>query len=131
MRTLLFYEIKKIIGRRSTRAAFLILFILQGFVAFSPNLGKSSVNDVVIETHAQRNITDRKNGLVLSGRKLDDTLLTEMQQAYKEFTKDTPITEDKDYLLSEEYQKNVRPYSELYQNINRWLSSSSTRDLML
>lgn len=126
MKTLLFYEIKKIINRKSTWISFIILLSLQGFFAFSPNLGTDSVNDVLIETHAQRNATDRKNGLALSGRKIDDTLLGEMQQAYHEFTKETPITGGREYMLSEEYQKNVRPYSGLYNSVSYWLSSSPT-----
>lgn len=126
MKTLLFYEIKKIISRKSTWAAFLILLSIQGFLAFSANLGSDSVNGIQVETHAQRNVTDRKNGLILSGRKIDDTLLTEMQQAYKEFAKEPPITESREYLLSEEYQENVRPYSAIYTMLNWWLSASPT-----
>ena len=125
MRTILFYEIKKIIGRKITWVTFIILFVLQGMTAFSSNWGKDTVNEITVETHAQRNATDRKNGLALSGRKIDDTLLTEMQQAYKEFTKNTPITDNGEYLLSEEYQENVRPYSELYQSLSWWLSYST------
>ncbi|MBR4026012.1 MAG: hypothetical protein IKJ01_00455, partial [Lachnospiraceae bacterium] len=93
---ILSFEIKKIIKRKSTWIAFMILLGLQIVVGFSGNLGTTYVNDTFVETHAERNKIDRKNGLELSGRPFDNTLLQEMQDAYAKIE----LTDDKTYILS-------------------------------
>ncbi len=81
MGVLLRFEIRKIVMKKSTIAAFVILFAIQVFVAVSGSLGSTYVGDVFVETHAERNRTDRKHGMALSGRALDDVLLAQVQVA--------------------------------------------------
>lgn len=71
--------------------------------------GSFYVEGEFLETHKEGFAIDRKNGNKLSGRKLDNTLLGEMKEAYVGM-------EDKElkYMLTEEYQTRVRPYSIVY-----------------
>ncbi|WP_455717569.1 ABC transporter permease subunit [Anaerosporobacter sp.] len=115
------FEIKKILKRKSTWVAFIVLLLMQLYLALSGNIGATYVDDKFVETHAKRNQIDRKNGLSLSGRNIDDTLLHEMQNAYAKVGDMGSI----EYLLSDTYQSEVRPYSEIYTLINSWISDTS------
>lgn len=123
MGIILKYELKKILKRKITGVTFFLLLLIQIFVAFSGKLGSTYADGKFVETHAKRNQIDRKNGIALSGRPIDDQLLEELQQAYAKI-QDT----DSDlYLLSERYQNEVRPYSELYTLIQDWVYGTDSR----
>lgn len=106
---LFFYEIKKIMQRKSTWITLGILLAIYLALTAGRTLGSSYVDGEFLETHKERNEIDRKHGQKLSGRKLDDKLFEEMKNAYAGM-------EDKElkYMLTDEYQTRVRPYSMVY-----------------
>ncbi len=105
MGVLLRFEIKKIVMKKSTIAAFVILFVLQAFLAMSGSLGSTYADDVFVETHAERNRIDREYGIALSGRAMDDELLAQVQEAYGKVD-----WSNREYLLSDVYNDEVRQY---------------------
>lgn len=115
MRTLIGYEIKKIIMKKSAIVAFLILFAIQVVLAIAGSLGSTYVDNVFVETHAERNRIDREHGISLSGRVIDDELLSEMQESYKKIDWTT-----NEYRWTEAYNKEVRKYSDLETRLKSW-----------
>ncbi len=115
MRILLNFEIRKIVKKKSTVIAFVILFALQVILAFAGSIGTTYVNDEFLETHMERNKIDRTNGIELSGRVIDDELLSEMKEAYTKVD-----WEDSRYRFLEEYQEEVRKYAGLDERISMW-----------
>ena len=103
------YEIKKITGKRLfwiTLALFLLLTVVTIIMQL---LGKSYVDGEVLDTHYHMFLVDREYETALSGRAIDQNLLTETMDAYRTI----PNPKDR-YILTEEYQKNARPYSAIY-----------------
>lgn len=121
MKTLLAYEIKKIVMKKSNIVAFVLLFAVQILLAFSGSLGSSYVDGVFLETHMERNKINRENGIALSGRAVEEELLTEMQEAYAK----VELDENEQYLFSEVYQNEVRKYSNLAELLQYWGAGSS------
>ncbi len=115
MKTLLKFEIRKIVKKKSTIIAFVILFSLQAFLAFAGSIGSTYVDDEFLETHMERNKIDRANGIELSGRVIDDTLLSEMKEAYAKVD-----WEDNRYRFSSAYQEEARKYAGLDERISMW-----------
>lgn len=114
MKALLRFEIKKIVMKRSTIVAFLILFGIQVFLGIAGSLGSTYVNDVFVETHAERNKIDRAHGIAMSGRVIDEALLTEVRENYGGFDWST-----EGYQWSDEYNQQVRKYEDLAVRIRR------------
>ncbi len=115
MRALLKFEIKKIIMKKSTIVTFLLLFGIQVLLGISGSLGNTYVNDVFVETHAQRNRIDRAHGNAMSGRVIDEALLAEVRENYGGFDWST-----EGYQWMEEYNQQVRKYEDLAMRIRRW-----------
>lgn len=115
MKTLLKYEIKKILMKKSTFVAFGVLFGIQVFLAISGSLGSTYVGDEFVETHMERNQMDRELGLTMSGRAIDEELLTEVREAAGKIEGD-----GREYLLSEVYQTEVRKYSDVMNKLRMW-----------
>lgn len=119
---LLIFEIKKVLLKRSTWIAFFLLFAVQVFMAFGGNMGKVYVNDTFVETYRQRNEIDRKYGIELSGRVLDDAFINEVLTANEKIDRNS-----NDYLLQEVYQEEVRRYDGVYGMICAWMGGNSWR----
>lgn len=115
MKTLLRFEIRKIVKKKSTIVAFAILFALQAFLAFAGSIGSTYVNDEFLGTHMEINKIERENGIALSGRAIDDELLSEMIEAYAKVD-----WEDDRYRFTEAYQEEARKYSGVDQIIRMW-----------
>lgn len=115
MRTLIGYEMKKILMKKSTVVTFLILFVLQLFLSISGSLGSTYVNDVFYETHAERNRIDREHGIAMSSTAVDDELLAEMQEAYAKLDWST-----KEYMWTDTYKNEVRQYEDLLAHFKAW-----------
>lgn len=116
MGTLVSYEVKKIIKKKSTLVAFLILFALHVFaVCISGSLGNTYVDGEFYETHYERNKINRVNELALSGRKINEELLAEMTEAYRKVDWSTS-----DYKWSDVYKEEVRKYSNLEERL-KWM----------
>lgn len=109
MGALISFEVKKILGKKSTLVTFFVLFALHiVFVCISGNLGSTYVDGEFYETHYERNKINRANGIVLSGRKIDEELLMEMTEAYQKIDWSTS-----DYMWTDIYKNEVRKYSDL------------------
>lgn len=116
MGTLVSYEVKKILGKKSTLVAFFVLFALHIFaVCISGSLGNTYVDGEFYETHYERNKINRANGIALSGRKIDGELLAEMSEAYQKVEWSTS-----DYKWSDVYKEEVRKYSDLEDRL-KWM----------
>lgn len=115
MRTLLWYEIKKILMKKSNIVAFGILFAIQIFFAISGSLGSTYVDDIFVETHMERNRIDREYGIAMSGSVMDDELLLEVKNAYEKVD-----YSNREYLLSEVYQTEVRKYADIIDKLKSW-----------
>ena len=125
MKRLICYEIKKILMKKSTVAVFLVLFALNtAFVGISGSLGNTYVEGEFYETHIERNRINRINGLELSGRKMDDSLLTEMREAYQKVDRTTAA-----YKWADIYKSEVRKYDDIEMRFKMWgLKSSILKD---
>ncbi len=116
MGTLIGYEVKKIIKRKSTFVSFLIVFAIHlVFICIAGSLGSTYIDDKFYETHAERNAIDRQNGISLSGRKIDNALLEEMQEAYDKIDWST-----NEYMWTDTYKNEVRKYSDLEYLFKTW-----------
>lgn len=122
MGTLIGFEVKKILMKKSTIVAFLILFGLQVLLGFMGNLGSTYINDEFYETHAQRNRLDRENGIALSGRAMDESLLAEVQEAWAELSETS--WNGKEYMWSDTYKEKVRQYDDLTMRLKAWGAGS-------
>lgn len=125
---LFYFEWKKIWMRRGTWIALLILLVCHVVIEGLYFTGSTYVEGEFLETHMEGAKTDAENGRKLSGRKIDSQLLREMQAAYLKY-------EDKEYpkcILSDDYQKTVRPYSTLYRTIrlSLWSADGVSVDLL-
>ncbi len=108
MRTLIGYEIRKIVKRKSFVIVTALFLALQVAMAVSSVTGKEYVDGKVYESHAQSIAIDRENGLKMDGAVMDDAFLQKMQEAYAKIEQ----TENHSYLFTETYQREVRPYDE-------------------
>lgn len=112
-RTLLYYEMKKILIRKSTWITFGIFTAVTVFLMGVVFFGSTYVEGEFLETHAEGFAVEKENGKKLSGRRIDEELLREVQNAYKNIANE----KDKGYMLTEEYQTNIRRYSQVYSFI--------------
>lgn len=114
---LCYFEWKKIVKRKSTWITLFIIMgtyiLMEAFYLF----GSTYIEGQFLETHMEGRAIDIENSQKLSGRKINDDLLKEMQQAYSKYAQN----DDKLYMLTEDYQKNVRPYSTLYKTLNNMM----------
>lgn len=112
------FEYKKIFKRKSAAAALIILII---FIVISPSLiliGNEYV-DGISESGYQAMVKDREYARVLSGRTIDETLMSETKDAYllrptKPAQGGQYSTQLIEYSTSYEYQQYARPYKEIY-----------------
>ena len=122
-RTLFFYEMKKISQRKNTWITFGALLVLFLGLIAGRQLASTYIDGEFLETKKEGFATDRENGLVLSGRKLDDTLFTEVKNAYA-----LAADRDIEYFLTKEYQSSVRPYRGIYDIIRLTSELSSVTE---
>lgn len=119
------YELKKITGRK---LFWITLFLCLAAILLLPALtlsGKSYVDGEVFDTHYHMFRVDQAYERALSGRKIDDALLTETMEAYRKI----PDPEGR-YTLTDEYQTYARPYSAVYQLIARWNDLDFLKDIL-
>lgn len=122
---LFYFEWKKIWKRKSTWATFIILIACHIAIESLYLTGATYVEGEFLETHLEGAKKDAENGRRLSGRKIDGSLLQDMQAANLKFADE----KDPKYVLSKDYQETVRPYRMVYQAMNRMLWGTGT-DLM-
>lgn len=107
------FELKKILQRRGIWLALGILVAFQAVSQFVWLFNSNYVNGTFYETHLEGVKKDRENGLKLSGRKLDEELIGEVREAFASIEGTTWP----DYMLTEEYEQKIRPYSNVYDTL--------------
>jgi len=102
------FEYMKIFKRKGSVIALIIIMALIIFMPVLALLGNTYVDGEPYETKYQSFIKIRDYARTLSGRYIDETLLTEAKEAYSYI----PAVER--YTLTPEYEKYGRPYSMIY-----------------
>lgn len=115
-KTLYFYELKKITGKKIFRITFLLFLFISSSLTVLQLTGKYYVDGEVADTHYHMFLVDSAHEKALSGRRLDQTLLEETMSGYEKI-KDL----EGRYTLTKEYQTYARPYSAIYQLISRFV----------
>lgn len=117
--TLMGYEYKKILKRKSTWIMVLFALATTLFSCFGDALGTYYVEGKPAYTHYEGIITDRAYDRALTGRELNGELIGEMQKAYGRIP-DSPYK-----MASIEYETYARPYSRiraLVHSVTRYLT---------
>lgn len=71
-------------------------------------MGSTYINDVFVETHAERNRIDREHGIAMSGRAINEELLTEVRENYGGYDWNTD-----GYQWTTEYNREIRKYEDI------------------
>lgn len=121
---LVYFEWKKIWKRKGTWITLAILVLFYFVMDFSYFFGSKYVEGEFMETHVEGTKIDIENGKRLKGRKIDQELLDDMQSAYTEYLQSDNLK----YQLTEDYQKNVRPYEDVYLIVKEMLYGYSSGD---
>lgn len=114
MKNLIEFELKKIIQRKIVWITIFTFLILQlTHICASYLIASRYVDDKFLETKADQYKIERKYAEALSGRKIDDNLLTELSDSYKYKPESLEEAYSYEYLSSDDYQNKVRPYEEI------------------
>ena len=114
MKSLFFYEVKKIAGRRIVAVSMVCAVLLIIFTFCVPFVGDYYVDGERISSNYENFQIDIAYAKALDGRKIDDRLIKEMQEAYCKVD-----LEAYRYSLSEEYQTYARPYSAIFNFVRQ------------
>lgn len=125
LNTLYKYELKKITGRKIFWITLLLCLFVIIFLPIAQLGGKSYVDGKVVDTHYHMFRVDQAHQRALSGRAIDDALLTETMEVYGKI----PDPEGR-YTLTEEYQTYARPYAAICQLISRWTELDFLKDIL-
>lgn len=107
--TLYRYELFKIFRKKMVWITGVLLLLVTVFSMAVESFGDYYVDGVRIASNYEMMQTDRAYEEALTGRAIDQTLLTEMQEGYEKIPKDV-----EHYSLTEEYQRYARPYSAVF-----------------
>lgn len=121
MRSLFFYEVKKIACRKIVAVSMVSAILLILFTVCVPLLGDYYVDGTRISSNYEQFQTDAAYKKALDGRQIDDTLIREMQDAYSKVD-----IEEYRYSLKPAYQEYARPYSDIFQFIRQSTGLSGT-----
>jgi ABC-type transport system involved in multi-copper enzyme maturation permease subunit len=114
------YEYKKILHKKSVMIALLLAVIVTAISVGGTLFGNSYIDGEVFESHYDAMIKDRAYARSLAGREINTKLIMETVHAYSQIP-------DKDrYIDTPEYQSLARRYSEIY-NISRTIYNTSSR----
>ena len=119
LKTLYQYELKKIVKRKILWITLAVCIIVIALGVTSPLFGAYYVDGELTDTHYDIYTVDRAYREKLSGRAIDDELLQEMVAAYRQIPADTLR-----YTLTDEYQTYARPFSDIYNIVQKWTGMS-------
>lgn len=103
------FEFRKILRKKSTLAALLLMVLLSVLSCWGTLIGYSYKNGEPYESYYGALLKDREYARALSGRKIDAELLLEASAGYATIPANAPIYRD-----TEEYEQNARRYSIIY-----------------
>lgn len=109
------FELKKLVKRKLLWTTALVSLLCIGVTVTSGLFGTYYVEGKPVETHYQIFKTDQVYRKALSGRDIDQKLIQETVDAYKQI----PISEER-YTLTQEYQTYARPYSDIFNLVRSW-----------
>lgn len=112
MRRLFMYELKKLVCRRMVWVSMVVSLLLCLFTVCSPLIGSYYVNGERIGSNYEQFQIDKAYQEALDGRRIDEALIRQMQEAYAQVPMDV-----EQYSLTEEYQKYARPYSAIFHYV--------------
>lgn len=114
--TLVGFEYKKILYKKSVIIAIVLAFAITIFACFAMVIGNGNTQgDYYTDgmSNYESMQLDQSYGKALSGRELDSELILEASRAYQKIDRNvTP------YFITEGYQKYARPYSSVYTLID-------------
>lgn len=105
------FEYIKIIKRKGAVIALVLIMLLALFGPVGTFIGNVYIEGELVETHYQAMLKDRDYARALSGRSIDETLISEVRDAY---LKIPPVANDVSYISIQEYREYGRPYSSIY-----------------
>lgn len=114
MKTLFYFELKKIVNRRILWVCLSISFVLIVVTVGGTLLGSYYIDGERIGSNYEMFQIDAAYQRALDGRAIDEVLLSEMQEAYRKVPLDA-----EQYSLTEEYQKYARAYSVIYNYVRQ------------
>lgn len=126
MKTLMKYELKKILARKAVWVCLAISFVLILVTMSASLVGSYYVDGEYIGSNYEMFQMDKAYQQALDGRLIDESLLQEMQAAYSK----VPLEAER-YSLTEEYQKYARPYSAIYNYVRQTTGLSGMKVLNL
>lgn len=109
------YEMKKLIGRKLLWISTFLCIICTIISAFAGLLGTYYEAGEPIESNYEVFQKDRAYRKALSGKCMDEDLLRETVDGYRQITE----TESQ-YVLTDEYEIYARPYSDIFNIIRSW-----------
>lgn len=112
-KTLYFYEMKKLLSRKLVCVTFLIMVVFGVMCVVMPLAGNVYIDGVKVDTSAHSNKVDTEYARALNGRKLNQSLLEEVWEAYGK----VPLSGNGHYTGTEEYQKYARQYSSVFNAV--------------
>lgn len=121
--TLTGYEWKKLFKRKIVWISTVLFLVISGFLGVTHAFGEYYVNGEKVDSHFHMLQTDMAYEKELSGRKMDEKLLTEMQNAYAK------VPEVPMYTTTEEYQTYARPYSAIRNWAGKMTSLEKVPDI--
>lgn len=121
VKNLFFYEVKKITGQKIVWVSMICAILLTLFSFCVPFIGDYYVDGTRISSNYEQFQIDAAYAKALDGRKIDDALIKEMQDAYSKVN-----VEEYRYSLKEAYQKEARPYSPIFLFVRQSTGLSGT-----
>lgn len=112
--TLYRFELRKLLKKRIVWICAIIMLALAVVMPAAPLLGDHYVETAKAGSNYEAYQVDRAYQLQLDGRRIDQTLLEEMQAAYAK----VPMGVER-YSLTQEYQTYARPYSEIFNFVRQ------------
>lgn len=119
------YELKKLLKRKLVWVAGIIILLLSVAVIVGNLPMKYYVDGAAVDTYYNMMKTDREYARQLTGRAIDQQLLDDMQEAYR----NVPWNAER-YTLTEEYQTYVRPYSDIWAMVCQIMSVVEIKDAL-
>ena len=109
------YELQKLTRRKLFGITMLIMILLSVFTVFNSFLGTYYIDGKPVDTHYHMLQVDFAYRRALSGRVLNQELIEETVNAYKQIP-----PEETRFTITEEYQTYARPYSDIFNIIRAW-----------
>ena len=109
------FEYKKIFKRKGAVVAIAIIMLLSLIGPIGVFIGNIYIDGELFESNYQAMTKDRSHARALSGRSIDETLLTETKDAFEKI----PLSKINEiFMIIPEYQEHGRPYKGIYNIAN-------------